>query len=134
MTSTTYENEFPVYQEEQLLIKLREYPAAVQEAARAYCREPGVESFHRLLVEILLDQAFSRDLPEKITGSTRLSHDMGMDSMATMEAIFQLEELFEIPVELRELRTVVTVGELGSYLLNQVSTEAQNQREGGVEA
>lgn len=108
-------------------MKLREYPAAVQEAARGYCRGPGPQSFQRLLVEILLDHAFSRDLPETITAETTLSHDMGMDSMATMEAIFQLEELFEIPVELRELRSVETVGELGAYLLKQVNAETDSE-------
>lgn len=63
---------------------------------------PKVESVEQPIMEIL--SAISRLPPEKITVDSRLTLDLGLDSVQFMELLASLEDRFPIRVEVEDIR------------------------------
>ena len=52
---------------------------------------------------------------------TRLRDDLGLDSIATIELLFKLEEVFDIQIPDEDLKGLVTVGHVVKYVRKQVA-------------
>ncbi|MDF2936490.1 MAG: Phosphopantetheine attachment site [Paenibacillaceae bacterium] len=63
---------------------------------------PKVESIEQPIMEIL--SAITKLSPEKITVDSRLTLDLGMDSVQFMELLASLEDRFPIRVEVEDIR------------------------------
>ena len=53
---------------------------------------------------------------QTITPAYSLRDDLGLDSMATIECLFRIEEAFEIQIPDQDLRKLATVGDVIAYV------------------
>jgi acyl carrier protein len=61
--------------------------------------------------------------------STRLREDLGLDSFAALELIFELEEQAGVRISQEVASSFQTVGDVVSYVLTQLSAEPSVQAE-----
>ena len=55
------------------------------------------------------------------SGETRLREDLGLDSLSMSEAMFKIEELFDISIDNAELAMVATISDARRLLLEKLS-------------
>jgi acyl carrier protein len=71
--------------------------------------------------EEILDQLFEliqphSEQPIVLSEQTRIMDDVGLDSMAVMELVMQIEDRFDVSVPLNILPDVNTIGEFAKHL------------------
>lgn len=66
-----------------------------------------------------LSEYLKRD-PNTITPAYSLRDDLGLDSMATIELLFRIEEAFEIQIPDEDLHKLITVGDVIAYVEKKV--------------
>lgn len=66
-----------------------------------------------------LSEYLKRD-PATITPAYSLRDDLGLDSMATIELLFRIEEAFEIQIPDEDLHKLLTVGDVIAYVEKKV--------------
>ncbi len=71
--------------------------------------------------EKILDQLFElvrpySEQPITLSEQTRIMDDIGLDSMAVMELVMQIEDHFDVSVPLNILPDVNTIGEFAKHL------------------
>lgn len=54
--------------------------------------------------------------PETISPDHSLRDDLGLDSMATIELLFRIEEVFDLQIPDEDLQKLVTVGDVITYV------------------
>ena len=59
-----------------------------------------------------------------------MKEDLGLDSLALAEAMFKIEELFEIRIENAELAEVTTLGEARDLLVSKLDQLPPSPTEG----
>lgn len=84
---------------------------------------PKVESVEQPIMEIL--SAITKLSPEKITLDSRLTLDLGMDSVQFMELLASLEECFPIRVEVEDIRPELffTVGTVLEFVRERLEND-----------
>ena len=58
---------------------------------------------------------------KSITLDNRLRDDLGLDSIATIELLFKLEEVFDLQIPDEDLKGLVTVGQVVKYLQKRLA-------------
>lgn len=102
---------------------LRGFPDSSIEAAVRLRTEAALPDYETCLFGILL---FYRppgtEPPEgEPSGETRLQEDLGLDSMSMSEAMFKIEELFDIMIDNAELAEVSTIADARRLLVAKLS-------------
>ena len=82
-------------------------------------------SHAQVLAEILsyLDSHLSDKPKAAITGSTRLVHDLGLDSLQSFEMVSDLEDQFELTIPMDLLQGVETVDDLAQLIVRVAATQ-----------
>ncbi|HEY9154147.1 MAG TPA: acyl carrier protein [Opitutaceae bacterium] len=62
----------------------------------------------------------------KITGETRLSEDLGLDSFGGVEVMFEIEEAFDLKIPDSDIEQVRTVNDIVNYIVEWKNKTAQN--------
>ncbi len=98
--------------------ELTGFPAAAIGAVLGF-REKGDDASLGALVLAML--AFYRpkthtDALGSLPPETRFREELGIDSLTLTEMVFKLDELLGVPIELREVAHVQTLGELQEFL------------------
>jgi acyl carrier protein len=75
------------------------------------------------VVDLLMKEADTDLEKDKITESTRLRDDLGLDSMQAVTLIMDMEDEFDISVEDEEVAEIKTVGELVKIITEKQSGE-----------
>lgn len=70
-------------------------------------------------IQISLAEYLQRDR-RTITPAYSLRDDLGLDSMATIELLFRIEEAFEIQIPDEDLHKLATVGDVIAYVEQKV--------------
>jgi acyl carrier protein len=74
--------------------------------------EAVAQKIHELLARKLsIEQS-------KITGETRLSEDLGLDSFGGVEVMFEIEEAFELKISDSDIGQVRTVNDIVTYVVD----------------
>lgn len=73
---------------------------------------PGLISYHRL--------SGAPPLPEPLPLEHRLREDIGLDSLALSEMACKLDEIFAVPIETREVASVLTVQDLQNFMCSKL--------------
>lgn len=58
--------------------------------------------------------------PESFSPEKHLSQDLGIDSVAMVEAVFLMEDLLEISIPNEDLNSIQTFGDLKAYLRSRL--------------
>jgi acyl carrier protein len=75
-------------------------------------------------IQISLAEYLKRDR-RTITPAYSLRDDLGLDSMATIELLFRIEETFEIQIPDEDLHKLATVGDVIAYVEGKVTPTLQ---------
>ena len=75
-------------------------------------------------IQISLAEYLKRDR-RTITPAYSLRDDLGLDSMATIELLFRIEEAFEIQIPDEDLHKLATVGDVIAYVEQKVRPTRQ---------
>jgi acyl carrier protein len=80
--------------------------------------EPNENEVYREIVDSICEQ-LKRIAPEadSLTEETDLTMDIHIDSVSTMDLVFDLEESFDVSVPLNELSDVRTIRDLASLIV-----------------
>jgi len=62
--------------------------------------------------------------PTSITANQSLREDLGLDSMATIELLFRIEEAFDFQIPDEHLQGLVTVADVTSYVEKRLNPAA----------
>lgn len=76
-------------------------------------------------IQIALADYLKRDR-QTITPAYSLRDDLGLDSMATIELLFRIEETFEIQIPDEDLHKLMTVGDVIAYVEQKVRPARQS--------
>jgi acyl carrier protein len=60
----------------------------------------------------------------KITGETRLSEDLGLDSFGGVEVMFEIEEAFDLKIPDSDIEQVRTVNDIVNYIVEWQNKKA----------
>ena len=71
-------------------------------------------------IRLALAEYLKRPL-EKIDPRQSLRDDLGLDSMATIELLFRIEETFDLQIPDQDLHRLVTVSDVTNYVEEKVS-------------
>jgi len=71
-------------------------------------------------VRTALANYLKRDV-ETIKLSDALRNDLGLDSMATIELLYEIEDAFDVQIPDQDLATLVTVGNVIAYIEGKVA-------------
>ena len=108
--------------EDDIRTELRGFPASAVEAVLALRGDFSADRLRAALLGVLefyLPKSAARSLAG-VPDTTRLSEDMGVDSLSLAEAAFKLDELLTVPIETHETAQVKTVGELHMLLCRKL--------------
>jgi acyl carrier protein len=67
------------------------------------------DQIHSKLATIIADKVDSHIAPEQVTLDSRLREDLGIDSLAVAEMLYEIEEVFGATLEVSDPQTLLTV-------------------------
>jgi acyl carrier protein len=74
-------------------------------------------------IRTALAEYLKRD-PASISASQALREDLGLDSMATIELLFRIEEAFDLQIPDEHLQGLVTVADVTAYVEKRLKPSA----------
>lgn len=77
-------------------------------------------------IRIELAQSLKKDM-ESVLPQHSLREDLGLDSMATIELLFKIEEAFDIQIPDQDLQTLATVGQVIAYVQRRLRPAPSRQ-------
>lgn len=80
-------------------------------------RDDIIEKLGAALVKVAAREPASLSLTE----SARLRDDLGLDSFAAVELIFELEDMVDVRITREAAATFQTVGDVVSYVMDELS-------------
>ena len=109
--------------ENEIKYLLRGFPEASITGALALRTGKELADFEACLFGILVFyRPAGTDAPEGApSGDMRLHEDLGLDSMSMSEAMFKIEELFDISIENAELAELTTIADARCLLLEKLN-------------
>jgi acyl carrier protein len=105
--------------------KLGRLPPAARLNYRKFMEKRDEQALAGLVFEVLnyyLPKSSMARTNAAWPDDTRLVDDLGFDSLATIETVFFIEDLFQISVSNDEIMTVRTVGDLRRFLKSKLET------------
>lgn len=73
-----------------------------------------------------LAQYLKKDM-ESVLPQHSLREDLGLDSLATIELLFEIEEAFDIQIPDQDLQTLATVGQVTAYVQRRLRPAPSRQ-------
>jgi acyl carrier protein len=67
------------------------------------------DQIHSKLATIIAEKVDSHIAPEQVTLDSRLREDLGIDSLAVAEMLYEIEEVFGATLEVSDPQTLLTV-------------------------
>lgn len=102
---------------------LDKFPAEVREAYQRFRATGDTAALHVLVYGTLRDFIPSKkaDGAPPLRDDLRLVEDLGFDSLAIAEMVFFFEDLFQLTINNAELQTVVTVGDVQTFVVRKLA-------------
>jgi acyl carrier protein len=66
--------------------------------------------------------------PSAIQSQQSLRDDLGLDSMATIELLFRIEEAFDLQIPDEDLRGLATVGDVTAYVEKRLAKPLRKRK------
>ena len=114
---------------EQAAEALTPFSTKVREAFLRYLAQRDMAAADEVVIEILKDHVPSRkvaQIPAKLTDESTLIGDLGIDSVSIADAVFVIEEVFDVSIPNKDLVNLRTVGDLRHYLRDKLAATSES--------
>lgn len=98
---------------------LQQLPEKVRGSYQRYLEHGDLEAADEVVLAIVVDHVPSKkvsQIPAQLTDSSTLMGDLGIDSVSISDAVFVIEDVFDISITNQELVRIRTVGDLRSFI------------------
>jgi len=119
MESPTASEPSPTRLSDQAAEALAPFSSEVREAFLRYLSQRDMAAADEVVIAILKDHVPSRkvsQIPANLTDESTLMGDLGIDSVSISDAVFVIEEVFDVSIANKDLANLRTVGDLRHYL------------------
>lgn len=114
---------------EQAAEALAPFSTQVREAHGRYLAQRDMAAADEVVIAILRDHVPSRkvdQIPTKLTDESTLIGDLGIDSVSIADAVFVIEEVFDVSIPNKDLANLRTVGDLRHYLRDKLAATSDS--------
>lgn len=98
----------------------------VKKRAKSQPKDYEYPAIAEIVVQVLA--SYLRRSPESITESDHLRDDLGLDSVASIELLFEVEERFKLQIPDQDLIKFSTVGSVAAYVQQRLTEAKSNVR------
>lgn len=108
----------------ELLVHL---PAHIQASYQRYLKTGDMEAADEVVLAIIKDHVPSKkvaQIPTHLTDSSTLTGDFGIDSVSIADALYVLEDIFDVSIANRDLAKLRTLGDLKTFLRSKLANQA----------
>ncbi len=103
---------------------LAKFPSAVRDAHARYRASGDADALDLVVLAIVRDFIPRHVAPpadQPLADDAHLMQDLGYDSLAIAEAVFFLEDLFDVKISNAEIMAVGTVGQLRAFVRTKLA-------------
>jgi acyl carrier protein len=108
----------------ELLVHL---PAPIQASYQRYLQSGDMQAADEVVLAIIKDHVPSKKaalIPTTHTDSSTLTGDLGIDSVSIADALYVLEDVFDVSIADRDIANLRTVGDLKRFLRTKLANES----------
>jgi acyl carrier protein len=105
----------------ELLVHL---PEQIQASYQRYLETGDMEAADEVVLAIIKDHVPSKkvaQIPAKLTDDSTLTGDLGIDSVSIADALYVLEDVFDVSIANRDLANLRTLGDLKKFLRSKLA-------------
>lgn len=98
---------------------LRQFPAPVRASYERFAATRDPSAADEIVIAIMRDHVPAKrqgTIPPVVTDEMTLTGDLGIDSVSIADAVFMLEEVFNVNIANKELVRVRTIGDLRGFI------------------
>ena len=98
---------------------LNHLPAKVRDSYKLYKTTGDMAAADEVVLAIVRDHVPAKkvdQIPAVLTDASTLMGDLGIDSVSIADAVFMLEDVFDVSIANKELIRLRTVGDLRSFI------------------
>jgi acyl carrier protein len=106
---------------------LKHLPARVLEAYQRYASKGDIAAADEVVLAIIKDHVPAKrvsQIPPILTDSSTLVGDLGIDSVSIADALYVLEDVFDVSISNQDLAKLRTIGDLKAFLRSKLAKEA----------
>lgn len=110
---------------EQAAEALAPFPVQVRDAFKRYLTHRDMAAADEVVIAIIKDHVPSRkveQIPTTLTDESTLMGDLGIDSVSISDAVFVIEEVFDVSISSKDLARLRTIGDLRHFLRDKLAT------------
>lgn len=103
---------------------LKNLPAEVRDCFRRYAQTGDFSAADEVVLAIIKDHVPAKkidQIPAELTDSSTLMGDLGIDSVSIADAVFVLEDVFDVSIANNELARLRTIGDLRAFLRTKLA-------------
>ncbi len=103
---------------------LKHFPARVRERFAHFLASGDPAAADEVVLAIVRDHVPARKqgtTPAVITDNMSLTADLGIDSVSIADAVFMLEEVFDVTIVTKEIMRLSTVGDLRAFIRQKLA-------------
>jgi len=111
---------------EQAAEALAPFPEQIRDAFNRFLRHCDMAAADEVVIAIIKDHVPSRkvdQIPATLTDESTLMGDLGIDSVSISDAVFVIEEVFDVSVSSKDLVRLRTIGDLRQFLRDKLASE-----------
>ncbi|MFI5356822.1 MAG: acyl carrier protein [Opitutales bacterium] len=98
---------------------LKHLPAPIRESYQRFILTGDMAAADEVVLAIVKDHVPAKkvdQIPAELTDQSTLMGDLGIDSVSIADAVFVLEDVFDVSIANKELIRLRTVGDLRSFI------------------
>lgn len=106
---------------------LKHLPARVQEAYKRFARTGDMDAADEVVLAIIKDHVPARKIahiPPVLTDASTLMGDLGIDSVSIADALYVLEDVFDVSISNQDLAKLRTLGDLKTFLRSKLAKDS----------
>jgi acyl carrier protein len=121
MDAKTHHDNFSAPNPEELL---KHFPVRIRECYRHYMSTGDAAAADEVVIAIVKDHVPAKKahlVPAELTDNSTLMGDLGIDSVSIADALFVLEDVFNVSISNQELVRLRTVGDLRAFVRTKLA-------------
>lgn len=103
---------------------LAHLPETIQARYRQFLATRDVQAADEVVLAIIKDHVPAKkaaQIPAVLTDQSTLTGDLGIDSVSIADALFVLEEVFDVSISNRDIANLRTLGDLKKFLRSKLA-------------